>query len=230
MRNHLFRAAVVAAAAATVSLAACSDTAKVLTGPVPANAPIMQRYVALGNSITAGFQSGGINDSTQRESYAYLLAQAAGTQFVYASLLPGCAPPLTELAGPPVNPPGACGLTQAYPFVNNVAVPGAFAADAISPYAAAPTALTSLLIGGKSEVRRALDANPTFVTIWLGNNEVLAPASVGVLTPIAGQSAGFIPAKTIYTNIGAAVDSLRRFAPVRGGVLIGVPPKRSCRP
>ena len=36
------------------------------------------RYVAMGNSITAGFQSAGINDSIQQQSYAVLFAQAGG--------------------------------------------------------------------------------------------------------------------------------------------------------
>jgi len=36
--------------------------------------PLFDRYVSMGNSITAGFQSGGINDSTQLQSYAVLLA------------------------------------------------------------------------------------------------------------------------------------------------------------
>ena len=42
----------------------------------PAGAPFMARYVAIGNSITAGFQSNGINDSTQRRAYPHLLAIA----------------------------------------------------------------------------------------------------------------------------------------------------------
>ena len=55
---------------------------------------IFSSYVALGNSITAGYQSGGINDSTQRLSYAVLLAKQMGTRFAYPSLvMPGCPPP-----------------------------------------------------------------------------------------------------------------------------------------
>jgi len=42
--------------------------------PPYAGGAMFQRYVAMGNSITAGFQSGGINDSTQRRSYAVLVA------------------------------------------------------------------------------------------------------------------------------------------------------------
>jgi hypothetical protein len=43
--------------------------------------PLFQNYVSLGNSLTAGYQSGGINDSTQKQSYAVLFAQQAGTRF-----------------------------------------------------------------------------------------------------------------------------------------------------
>src|SRR5260370_35757069 len=60
---------------------------------------IFARYVALGNSITAGYQSAGINDSTQQRSYAVLLARQFGTRFTYASLRnPGCPPPLANFA------------------------------------------------------------------------------------------------------------------------------------
>jgi len=59
--------------------------------------PMFRRYAALGNSITAGFQSVGINDSTQRRAYPALLAAAMGTSYTYPSLnMPGCPPPLTN--------------------------------------------------------------------------------------------------------------------------------------
>lgn len=222
VRTHFIRAAALAAAAAT--LAACSDTADVLVPPPPVNAPIMQRYVALGNSLTAGMQSGGINDSTQREAYPYLLAHAAATPYLYVSIPNGCAPPLVSFGGPPVNAPGACGVSLVPPFVNNVAVPNAYASDLVVQYS--PTsvvALTSFMNGGRGQVRRALDANPTFVTIWEGNNEVLYPASTGKLTPLPGQSPGLIPSKTIIGYIAAATDTLKREGhALRGGVLIGV--------
>jgi hypothetical protein len=108
--------------------------------------------------------------------------------------------------------------------VNNVAVPNSYAADlgtAYPPTAVVP--LTSFIRGGRSQVRRALDANPTFVSIWLGNNEVLAPASVGVLTAVPNASPGRIPANVIIANIAAGLDTLRREGgALRGGVLIGV--------
>src|SRR3989454_9627001 len=50
-----------------------------------ANTPVDEmfaRYVSMGNSITAGFQSGGILDSTQQQSYAVLLAREIGRAHV----------------------------------------------------------------------------------------------------------------------------------------------------
>jgi hypothetical protein len=81
--NHLGR---VAALGAVVGLAACEAKDTVLGPTTIGTGDIFHSYVALGNSITAGYQSGGINDSTQRQSFARLLAVQMGTQYHYASL------------------------------------------------------------------------------------------------------------------------------------------------
>src|SRR4051794_11953680 len=95
-RTHaIARGALVLGAVGAFVVACTNDTT--LLGPKPANA-LFTSYVALGNSITAGYQSAGINDSTQRQSYALLLATAMNTRFAYPSLLsPGCPPPLSNL-------------------------------------------------------------------------------------------------------------------------------------
>src|SRR5665213_2010605 len=93
--NTIRAVAVVAIAAMT---AACADNGP--TAVVPPNVPVnalFTSYVALGNSLTAGYQSGGINDSTQQLSYPSLLAQAMKTRYAYASLAaPGCPPPIVN--------------------------------------------------------------------------------------------------------------------------------------
>src|SRR6185437_16097867 len=72
------------------ALAACNPT-KDLVVPKPPVDPLFASYVSLGNSITAGFQSGGINDSTQHQAYPVLLAAQMNTPFTIPSLLdPGC--------------------------------------------------------------------------------------------------------------------------------------------
>src|SRR5689334_16982535 len=60
--------------------------------------PLFERYVSIGNSITAGFQSGGILDSTQQQSYAVLLAHAMHSPFFVPSLrFPGCPNPIDSV-------------------------------------------------------------------------------------------------------------------------------------
>ena len=56
----------VALLGAVVTTAACQSE-NLAIAPT-ANNDLFKSYVAIGNSITAGYQSGGINDSTQRRS------------------------------------------------------------------------------------------------------------------------------------------------------------------
>ena len=64
-----------------VVLAACGDGGgSTDTGQITRE-ELFRRYVAVGNSITAGVQSDGLNDSTQAQGSPVLLAQQAGTAF-----------------------------------------------------------------------------------------------------------------------------------------------------
>ena len=216
------------ALAALAALAACAKDAELrVTAPLPAvNAPFMERYVALGNSITAGYQSGGINDSTQRRSYAVLLARAAGVPFVYPAIAnPGCPAPVATFPGTRVAP--AAGQTVAASgcygrlassqglVVNNVAVPGANSFDPLGLPGNAGSPLTALILGGRTQVQAALAQNPTFVTLWIGNNDVLGPALAGTRTGVT-DSAAFI------SNYRQTIAQLRSQNSQLKGVLIGV--------
>ena len=176
---------------------------------------LLERYVAMGNSITAGFQSAGINDSTQRLSYAVIFARQAGTPFEYPALsLPGCPAPFTvnatqtRLGG---TTGSACAFRIADPtpstVLNNVAVPGARAVDAWSNFdpTSAPSPLTTFILGGRSQVQAMQQAQPTFVSVWLGNNDVL-----GALTNTAnpGNSALVTPQPAFQAAYGAILDSV----------------------
>jgi len=219
-RNQLFR---VAALGAIIALAACNSDKDVLGPSTPPGGEIFKSYVALGNSITAGFQSNGINDSTQRESYARLLAIQMGTQYHYASLFGrGCTPPIANgLTGALVGnaPAGTCDLRAASSVtdvLNNVAVPGARVLDPTSSSTVASNPLTTFILGGKTQVQKALDAQPTFATIWIGNNDVLQPALSGLFQPIVSTPAQF---QTAYDLM---ITQLLAGAPDLKGVLIGV--------
>ena len=218
----------VAALGTVVALAACSNDKEVF-GPTPA-ADIFKSYVALGNSITAGYQSSGINDSTQRQSYAFLLAGQMGTQYHYAALAkPGCPPPIANTqTGARVG--GATSTTCALrigssvtDILNNVAVPAARVLDPTTPSTVASNPLTTFILGGKTQVQRALDASPTFVSIWIGNNDVLEAGVSGILVPVTGISPGIVSSQPVFqTNYDAMIAQLLAARPDLKGVLIGV--------
>jgi len=222
----------VAAVGALVVLAGCESKRSLLGPTVPTGGDIFKSYVALGNSITAGYQSGGINDSTQRQSYARLLAGQMGTQYHYASLAGrGCSPPIANTQTGALVGTGStsatCDLRAASSvtdILNNVAVPGARVLDPTSASTVASNALTTFILGGKTQVQKALEAQPTFATIWIGNNDVLVAGLSGILvpTPALGQ-AGIISTQAQFqTSYDLMISQLTTGAPGIKGVLIGV--------
>ena len=187
--------------------------------------PLFDRYVSMGNSITAGFQSAGINDSTQSQSYAVLLARAMRSPF-FAPLMrrPGCPPPFTNVftqARVGGGTPTTCALRTSPnpppPFVSNTAVPGAEVIDIYSnldPTANANT-LTSFILGGLTQTQMMQRADPTFVSVWIGNNDVLGAATS------AGDSTRITPVATFQANYTNVLDSVADVSPV-GAVLVSV--------
>jgi lysophospholipase L1-like esterase len=225
----------VAALGALVALAGCEATRNVLSPEKLPAGEIFRSYVAIGNSITAGYQSGGILDSTQRQSFAFLLAKQMGTQFHYPSLQGrGCTPPIANGLTGALYGTGSTSTTcdgrapsSVTDILNNVAVPGARVLDPINRSTVASNPLTNLFLGGKSQVERAIDAHPTFVTIWIGNNDVLNAAISGFLTvqpgPLAAFSPGIVSTEAQFeTSYDAMIKQLKDSVPDLKGVLIGV--------
>src|SRR5882762_9186101 len=193
--------------------------------------PLFDRYVSMGNSITAGFQSGGINDSTQQQSYGVLLAQGMRSPF-FPPLLnkPGCPPPITNLfAQPaPTRVGGGTATTCALrkipnpppPFISNTAVPGAEVMDILSnsDSASNPNTLTQFILGGLTQVQMMERAHPTFVSIWIGNNDVLGAATSSTN---AGDSTKITSVANFQARYSAMLDTVDAAGP-RGAILIGV--------
>ncbi len=214
------------AAGVSVALVAACHQEGLLPPQVPAyqGGEMFVRYVSLGNSLTAGFQSGGINDSTQREAYPVLVAGAMrGDPFYYPSLtMPGCPPPYANIFTGTRVGAGICYLRSPAipPYLSNVAVPGAGVLDPLENGPAPGTSsnpLTLLFLGGRTQLGAMMDARPTFVSVWIGNNDVLGaamdPANAGdstLITPVAAFQAD-------YANI---VDSIN--AAGAKAILIGV--------
>ena len=219
------------AAGLVLAAAGCNNEALV-TPPVPqyAGGAMFQRYVAMGNSITAGFQSGGINDSTQKQSYVGLVADKMGSPFYYPSLTkPGCPPPIDTVftaTGVPHRLGGGTAATCFFraptipPFLTNVAVPGAEALDLLKNGPGPGTnsnALTLLMLGGRTQIQAMMAAHPTFVSVWAGNNDVLGAATNSAN---AGDSTLITPVATFQTTYSEIVDSVS--ASGASAILIGV--------
>lgn len=166
-------------AIALAALASCRADEH-LTSPLPID-PMFRRYAALGNSITAGFQSVGIDDSTQIRAYPQLLAAAMRTTFVYPKLNGrGCPPPFTNnvtqtrVGG---GTPTTCDLrVPTTGPLNSVAVPGNVVDNLLSNFGPPPSSfdpLKTFFLGGRTETELMTQLQPTFVSLWIGNNDVL---------------------------------------------------------
>ena len=215
------------AALTTLALGACVGDGDELITDVDATAgPLFNRYVALGNSITAGFQSGGIVDSLQLRAYPVLLAARAGTDFGVPLLArPGCPAPFTAPLTPPVGTP-PCALrqeTNVPPVVQNLAVPGARLQDLFTlPTNASQRTLYTLITGGRSQVQAMLDAQPTFVSVWIGNNDALLAATGGILgAPAAGADSLLTRLTAFQANVTALAGAINE-STAEGAILIGV--------
>ena len=168
-------------------------------------------------------QSAGINDSTQRQAYPVLLARMANVPFTVPSLnKPGCPPPYTAPLGAAGRLGGgtssSCFLRAGFVgLVNNVAVPGEYVADLTTPsQPQAANALGTFINGGLTEAQAMAAQQPTFVSLWAPNNDVLAAVNLGdttaaVLTPLASYTA----------SLTAAVNAIKAANP-QGAMLIGV--------
>lgn len=220
-----------AVAGLLLGVAACNNDELFRPAAITPVDPMFARYVSLGNSITAGFQSGGINDSTQVQSYANLLAARMHTLFTIPLLSrPGCPPPLVNIftravVGPPLPPQLPCALRKQQgtiaPFLNNVAVPGAAVEDILSNLSpeSNPNTLTTILLGGMTQTEAMLKANPTFVTVWIGNNDVLGAATD---TANGGDPALVTAPADFSTRFDAVLDAIDGTPASGKGVLLGV--------
>ena len=214
------RLAVLLAAAAPL-IASCSVDDQTIGPPAgaPAGGAIFQNYFAIGTSISAGIQSGGINDSTQREAFPYQLAVAMGltplVNWNYPSFAGnGCPAPLSNaLTGARVGgaSAAACGLrapNSFRPFENNVGVPSLRANQVMHitnlTFPGTDTLkAVQFILGSHNPIDMVVAGNPTFVTLEIGANDVLGAATRGdttLLTPQASFDASM-------DSIAAALDA-----------------------
>ena len=207
-------------------LAGCYSNETLGPRATPSGGAMFRTYIALGTSIGAGIQSGGINDSTQRQAYPYLLATAMGltpgVNWFYPSFtMPGCPPPYTNpLTNSRVGGGTASTCLVMNPafasplgYENNLGVPSIRAAQVLNirdlTFPPTDTLLAAQFItGSRNPIDIVLAAKPTFVTLEIGANDVLGAATHGsaaLLTPLAAFEAQFTAIADSVASTGAKV-------------------------
>jgi hypothetical protein len=227
--------------AAVFTLSACDKDS--LQPPTANNVstsvqPLFTRYVAMGNSITSGIQSAGINDSVQLAAYPVLLASQMGLTVptranswtsewnVPLMVGPGCPPPYTDVwTQARLGGEETC-LYRSTPiptFINNVAYAGATALEQTTYYdPGIPPSVTDVfrtfLLGGSTPFDVVKRMQATFVTVWSGSTDIDDALTDEVN---AGDPSLYPDVETFTAWYTALMDSLNTLQSLQGGVLIG---------
>jgi lysophospholipase L1-like esterase len=225
----------------------CINEAQVLSGPGLGNNQV-RKFVAVGNSLSAGYQSNALYESAQLYSFPNLIAtqlKIAGAplgnfeQPIWGD--PGNPGPdgkaaryeILSLTGPVVGPAGLppgslknSTLARAY---DNLGIPGAVIYDFLDTTSYAAKAVPprsnpffQVVLRnpafGKRMLDQAKNLKPDLVTFWLGYNDVLGYASSGGVSPSAPTDQGLF--QLLYKS---SIDSLRAAAPNAAIVVATIP-------
>ena len=194
-------------------------------------------YVAMGTSLTAGLESGGLVQRHQFLAFPYLFAHQVGTfQFTIPNVNLDGWPPLLRLKslGPPlvVDTVGArrgawINIAQPTPY-HNLGVPGALLADVqdvnlnYNPTLGRDASFfNNILRQGQqtiplSMLQLATAKRPTFITFEFGSNELLGAAVRGSGTPL-------VPVPVWQFLLHQTLDSLDFYNPAAKKVIANIP-------
>jgi lysophospholipase L1-like esterase len=213
------RCSVTAAFASALALALCSCSTGTSSNPQAArttaqakNAGNFSSVYFLGDSLSAGYQSGSLIDTSQPHGWAPLVAAQVGFPIALPLIAPPGAPnqiimvhlvPLT-LGTLPGTTTGRDNFTVQ---PTNVAVPGAYANDVLNTLpvvnpTSAQQEINQLVLGYPgfgygvelSQAEQAAAANPTTIFLWIGNNDVLVADETGMpssMTSLANFTAQY---------------------------------------
>ena len=210
------------------------------------------KFISLGNSLTSGYRDGALYSGGQNESFPSMIAmqmKLAGGGDFKQPLMPNNVGGFTNLPGfpgklelkivngalsPVANNAAAAldNVVSGAPY-QNMGVPGAKVSHLLAPGYGNPAGLSLGLANPyfvrfassstASVVGDALAQNPTFVSLWIGNNDVLGYATTGgdgtnPITPVDGAvGVGFT---STYT---ALVSTVFPAGTTRKGVVANIP-------
>lgn len=160
------------------------------------------KYVAIGDSLTAGYASGGLTKYYQDHSYPLIIARQAGVGASFQQPTvgaPGIGPVLRLDAlapSPKLVPSGTSYGTplnaQLAGSYNNLGIPGLRANDTltktgniqnlITGQSTSATVMYDLILrdNAHTQLEQAIGAQGTFYTVWVGNNDVLGAVLAGI--------------------------------------------------
>jgi lysophospholipase L1-like esterase len=219
-------------------------------------------YVALGNSLTAGFSDGALYKVAQENSSPALLAEkfstlANGGEFKqplmndniggllaggnplpgfgprlvfggagpvpFASLVEGIAPTTDVILNNPAGPFNNLGVPGAKSFHLLAPGYGDFSGVVANPPTANPYFVRMASSPSTTVIADAIAQQPSFISLWIGNNDVLGYALSGgdgtnPITPMAGP-----PGVGFEQTYGAIIQSLVGNIPNVQGILGNIP-------
>ncbi len=196
----------------------CEDRSEIAAPPLPNTGSVdFSKFVSIGNSLTMGEQSSSVFESAQYYSFGNIIARQVGATYAQATFSePGTTGrleivslnPFTLYTNPGQGSPTNLTYHDSY---NNLGVKGAFLYDVLNARSAntcytanfgVPNPLfDAVLRGSGTQLELAIAQQPTMITLWIGNNDILAYATRGGLFPPTDPSVF----QTQYTQI---LDSL----------------------
>ena len=227
--RHLTRTRLGLAITLIAALAGCSgpcDKLDSITGPaLNANGVDLSTYVAVGTSLSSGYESGGLVDRHQIHSFPALFAQQLGKsvqidgqgQFTFPAINQDGIPALLEIksysplvisnagrtTGAPVN------LSQPFAY-HNMGIPGAILLDLVDtthyhntvpPVNRQNFTYFNIIQRTRGTVlAQALSLQPTIMSLEYGANEILGFAAQQGTSPPAQTGAAYAQLMTIALN------------------------------
>jgi hypothetical protein len=227
----------------TSKLFAVALAAFLVAGGVAAQVDL-SRYVALGDSVTAAYASGGLTKAYQDTSYPALLAGQFGVSgFQQPTVSNPGIPAVLELKqlmvvngqvvpviaaksgqGAPTN------ATLATPY-NNLGIPGAKVNDLLTKKGNIQNLITGqinpatlmydliLRDNTTTAIQQAIGLQGTFYSVWAGSNDVLGAA----VAAVAIDGVTLTPAASFQTQYATLIGALRQNRPTAKLVVATIP-------
>ncbi|MGH7741064.1 MAG: hypothetical protein ACRENS_03485 [Candidatus Eiseniibacteriota bacterium] len=220
-----------ALAAASLVAAGCSKISPLAPPTVTGGAASFGTYVAMGTSISSGFESGGLVDRHQTQSFPYLFARQVGSPFTIPSINNDGIPALLQLvslsplivsnAGRVLGNPTNFAQPTAY---NNMGIPGAILFDVAdtSYYEAGnpigrPSTMFDIIQRNRGTIlAQVASLSPSFISFEYGANEVLGPATQGGTIPV-------LPSASYGALLDGTLTGLQAACPNAHIAIVNVP-------